>query len=336
MKFLNRIILVLVFSSVAIFAQNIAKTGTTSAQFLKIGIGPRAVAMGTAFTATSNDIFAIYWNPAGISDIANSAAAFNHTEWFANIKTDFAAFAINLSDLGTIGAFVNVLSMDEMVVRTIDQPEGTGELFNAGALSAGLTYARNLTDNFSIGFNFKYVKEYIWNESAQAVCFDFGTMYKIPILNEFRLAASISNFGTKMEMDGRDIIEIKQVGAGEGNLINSEIQLEQYDLPLLFRIGVAADLLKISENRITVAIDAVHPNDHYEYINTGFEYSWNEIVFLRGGYKSLFEQDSEEGLTLGMGLEYRLIDAIKLAVDYAYQDFGRLEEVHHLSVGVKF
>ncbi|MEJ5263241.1 MAG: hypothetical protein WHT45_11210, partial [Ignavibacterium sp.] len=71
-------------------------------------------------------------------------------------------------------------------------------------------------------------------------------------------------------------------------------------------------------------------------INSGLEYSWNEIVFIRGGYNSLFETDSEKGLTVGFGLNYRLIDAIKIKLDYAYQDFGRLNSVHYFSFGIKF
>ena len=32
------------------------KTGTTSAQILKLNVGPRAIGMGGAFTAVANDI----------------------------------------------------------------------------------------------------------------------------------------------------------------------------------------------------------------------------------------------------------------------------------------
>jgi opacity protein-like surface antigen len=336
MKFIKCIILFVLFSF-ELFPQSLTKSGTTIGQFLKIGVGPRAIAMGGAFTAVSDDITAIYWNPGGLANIGSTQAYFNHVEWFADINYDYAAFAAAIPDIGSIGVFVSALSTDDMAVRTIEQPEGTGELFTYGTLAVGLSYSRSLTDQFSIGFNIKYINEKLWHMSSTGFAADIGTVYKIPILNEFRIAASISNFGTKMKLEGRDAVSVKQVGSpGYSNLINTDISLDNFDLPLLFRVGVASDLVEFDENRITIGIDAVHPNDHTEYLNTGMEYAWNDIIFLRGGYTSLFEKDTEKGLTLGFGLQYRIIDLIKVAVDYAYQDFGRLTEVHYISVGIKF
>lgn len=317
-------------------AQNLTKTGTTAAPFLKIGVGSRAIGMGGAFTATADDITAIYWNPGGLAKLYSSEATFNHVRWIADVNYDFAAFATRIPDFGTLGAFVSVESMGEMEVRTTAQPEGTGELFGAGAMAIGITYARELTDQFSIGFNAKYLREHLWNMSASGVAIDIGTIYRIPILNEFRLAASISNFGTKMKLEGRDNLKIMQVGGGEGNLINTDVQLDSYELPLIFRVGVAADVVKSGEHRVTTAVDAVHPNDNTEYLNCGAEYAWNEIVFLRGGWKSLFERETEQHFTAGVGLHYRVIGEFKFMVDYAYQDWGRLKNVHYLSFGLRF
>jgi opacity protein-like surface antigen len=140
-----------------------------------------------------------------------------------------------------------------------------------------------------------------------------------------------------MKLEGRDAVSVKQVGSpGYANLINTDVQLDAFDLPLLFRFGIASDIIKSESNRITIGVDAIHPNDHTEYVNTGMEYGWNEIVFLRAGYNSLLEKDTEKGLTLGFGLQYRIIDLVKVGMDYAYQDFGRLSEVHYFSVGIKF
>ncbi|GAB4141756.1 MAG: hypothetical protein Fur0015_11270 [Ignavibacteriales bacterium] len=331
------LVLSVIFATFAL-AQGTSKSGTTAAQFLKIGIGPRAIGMGSAFTATANDLSSIYWNPAGLSSNYSTDAMFNHTNWIADVGYDFAGFSTNVSGVGTMGAFVSVLkSIDGMMVRTVESPEGTGERFDAGGMSIGLSFARELTDNFSIGFNAKYIREYIWNESATGFALDAGVLYKINVLNELRLGASISNFGTKMKLDGRDLVEVKQVGeAGQGNLINSVIQIEEWDLPLLFRVGVASDLIKSDAFRLTTAIDAVHPNDHTEYLNLGSEFSWNEILFFRVGYNSLFEEKTEKGFAGGIGLNYRLIESVKVIFDYAYQDFGRLKNTHYFSIGVKF
>jgi opacity protein-like surface antigen len=328
-------LLIFLMASTAL-PQNLTKTGTTAAPFLKIGVGSRAVAMGGAFTATADDITAMYWNPGGLANVYASEATFNHVKWFADINYDFAAFSTHLTDFGTLGGFVSVMSMDDMLVRTEDQPEGTGEYFTSGSMAIGISFARSLTDRFSIGFNLKYVRDYLWNMSANGVALDIGTMYKIPILNEFRLAASISNFGTKMKLAGRDNVYIIAPTGSNGNLINSDIQLDEYDLPLVFRVGVAADVVKTDEHRVTMAVDAVHPNDNTEYLNTGAEYGWDDMVFLRGGWKSLFERDTEQGFTAGIGVQYRIVGEFKVKVDYAYEDWGRLKNVHYLSLSVRF
>ena len=301
-------------------AQDLTKTGTTAAAFSKIGVGARPIGMGGAFVATADDLTAIYWNPGGLASTYGSEAYFNHVNWFADVRVDFAGFSTRLSDFGVLGVFVTVMRMDEMAVRTLEMPEGTGERFNAGGLILGLTYARNLTEQFSIGANFKYIREYIWNSTATGIALDVGTLYRIPVLNELRLGASIANFGTKMRMEGRDNATVTEVGEGNANLINTEIQLGEFDLPLLFRIGVAVDAIKGETFRLTAAVDAIHPNDNTEYLNTGLEFAWNEIVFLRAGMKSLLERDTEQGFTLGAGLNYRVVGSVRLAFDYAYQD----------------
>lgn len=313
-----------------------SKTGTTAAQVLKMNVGPRAIGMGGAFTATADDITAIYWNPGGLSSVESNEVIFNHNNLYLDINYDFAAVAANISGLGTIGAFVSVLSMDEMQVRTIEKPEGTGEMFDAGTLVVGLSYARNLTDNFSIGFNAKYINESIYNMNAMGFAIDVGTLYKIPVLNELRLAASISNFGTKMKLTGRDVMVITNSGAGGGNLINSDLEVDAFELPLLFRFGIAADVLKSESTRLTAAVDAIHPNDHSESVNSGLEFGWNETFFVRAGYNAMFEQYSEKGLTLGAGINYRITGLLRFKFDYAYQDFGKLNEIHYFSVGIKF
>lgn len=312
------------------------KTGTTAAQVLKMNVGPRAIGMGGAFTAIADDITSIYWNPSGTANINSNEAMFNHTSLYSDISHDYAAFATNLSGVGTLGAFVSVLSMDDMKVRTIENPEGTGEFFTYNTLVMGVNFSRYLTTNFSIGFNVKYISENLWNMNSNGFAIDIGTLYKIPILNELRIASSISNFGTKMQLSGRDATVVYTSGAGDENLINSNIELDKFDLPLIFRFGISADVIKSSSTRLTLGVDAVHPNDNTESINSGLEFAWNEIIHLRAGYNSLFEADSEKGLTLGFGLNYGIFELIKAKVDYAYQDFGRLNGVHYFSVGIVF
>jgi len=167
--------------------------GTTAAQFLKIGVGARAIGMGSAQVAMQGDISAIYWNPAALSRMPfTSELTFNHVDWLADINYDFAAGVLHLEEFGTLGLSVISLSVPEDIVRTVDYPKATAAR-GWQLARIGLTYAKSLTDRFSIGFNAKFVRESVWSESASGFALDFGTLYnsEIPGLS---LGASISNF----------------------------------------------------------------------------------------------------------------------------------------------
>jgi opacity protein-like surface antigen len=109
-----------------------------------------------------------------------------------------------------------------------------------------------------------------------------------------------------------------------------------WSLPLTFRVGVAYQPKLGERNKFTLAIDALHPSDDYESVNVGGEYSFDDFVFFRGGYKSLFLKDSEESFTLGFGVKQHLVGNITLMADYCYVKFGRLDNIQKISVGMGF
>ncbi len=315
-----------------------SKVGTTAAQFLKIGVGARATAMGSAQVAVRNDVSALYWNPAAISRIeASSELTFNHANWLADVSFDFIGATMEIGSLGTFGFSVTSLSVPEEIVRTVDYPEGDGRRWDASALAVGVAYARNLTDRFSIGFHAKYIRESIWAESASAFALDIGTLY-VSELPGLTLGASITNFGTQMRLEGRDLLfntdPNDDVGSGPNN-VQAQYRTGEFDLPLLFRIGIAYDAWRSDDMRVTAAVDAAHPNDNTEYVNSGLELSWQEVFFGRIGYRSAFQRDAEGGLTWGVGFHYGIVNGVQVKLDYGTADFGRLQDVQYLSLGVR-
>jgi Type IX secretion system protein PorV len=325
-------------SSAQLF-RSTAKVGTTSAQFLKIGVGARALGMGGTAAGVRGDISSIYWNPASLARLnINSELTFNHAEWLADINYDFVAGILPIGDLGMFGFSVVSLTMPDEPVRSEQFPEGDGRQWDAGALAIGISYSRSLTDRFSIGFTAKYVSENVWSENATGFAIDVGTLY-VSEIEGLTLGASISNFGTDMKLDGRDLYFNEDpngnVGSGPNN-IPGQYRAEAYPLPLTFRIGIAWDIGLAEEFRVTPAIDATHPNDNTEYVNAGLEAAWREIVFGRVGYKSLWLRDSEQGLTWGVGIHYGITGVGTIKLDYAFADYGRLENIQYLSLGMSF
>ena len=165
-----KLLIIIMALSVSLFGQ--AKTGSTAAPFLNIGIGPRAIAMGGAFIATADDVSSLYWNPAGAARMNKSGALFSHSKWFADINYNWAGSVINLGDAGVFGVSVTNLDYGDMELTTLSEYEGTGGTFTANDMAIAITYAKNLTDRFSIGGNVKYISQNIWNSAASALAVD--------------------------------------------------------------------------------------------------------------------------------------------------------------------
>ncbi|RMD95304.1 MAG: hypothetical protein D6813_00610 [Calditrichaeota bacterium] len=322
------------------FAQNstgVTQVGTSSAAFLKIDVGARAMGMGGAYVAVATDATAIYWNPAGIARVQSGEATLMHTNWLAGTNFDFGAIVVPLS-FGSIGVSITSLTMGDMEVRTVEQPEGTGEFFSASDVAAGVSYALNLTDRFSIGFNAKYIRSTIFNESATSVAFDIGTLFTTE-LNNMRIGVSLLNLGTDMRLNGRDLIILVDPAPqkdGSNDRIVSKLQTDSFSLPLMLRVGVAMDFFKTENNQLTLAIDGTNPSDGPEGVNLGAEYNLRNSVFFRAGYQSLFVDDAEQGITAGVGFRLKLLEESRLRFDYAYADFGRFNNIQRFSITIEF
>ncbi|MBI3005684.1 MAG: PorV/PorQ family protein, partial [Ignavibacteriales bacterium] len=293
-------------------AQQVTKVGTTAAKFLSIPVGARALGMGGAFVGVANDASAMYWNPGGLAGLPQSEAIFSHATWLADMRFNFAAVALPLRDFGTFGVHFTSLTMDEMERTTEDFPEGTGQMFSAGSVALGVTYARQLTDWFFIGANVKYVNEYIWNSSATGFAIDLGTLFTTPFPG-VKFGAVISNFGQKLRIAGDDLLVQKDISPNQGNNpnINANLTTDFFELPLTLRIGLAYDLISSDDQKLVLAVDAAHPNDNSESINVGAEYSlFGNMLALRGGYKAYGARDSEEKATFGGGLMYEVTPGV--------------------------
>ena len=193
MRYTIFVICITLSISGSIFGQSeLTKTGTTVANYLNIDVGSRAVSMGGSFVSIANDVTAMYWNPSGIARIEKNSALFNHTKWIADIDLNFVGIVVPLSTIGNIGVSAKFLTMDQMERTTIESPDGNGELFDAGSYVFGVSYGRNLTDQFSIGATFKYIQETIYNSSASAIAFDIGTLFTTGF-NNLQIGMVISN-----------------------------------------------------------------------------------------------------------------------------------------------
>lgn len=317
--------------------REVTKRGTTAADFLSIPVGARATGMGHAISASIADPTAIYWNVAGLADVPGGTFTADYAQWLADIDFAFVAVAVP-STFGTFGIGVTSMSVPEMEVTTELEQDGTGELFDASSMAIALSYARSLTDRFSIGGSVKIVNERIWNSTASGVAFDVGTMFTTPF-SGIRLGASISNFGSKMKIGGDELLVVVDIDPNaEGNNESNRalLKTDEFDMPLSMRIGLAGEVFETDQYRLTVAVDALNPNNSEQFVNVGAELGFlGDLIMVRGGYSELFLDDNVRSLTLGAGLRYRFAP-LDFAFDYAYEKQEFFTDVNRFTLSVQF
>ena len=270
------------------------KAGSAGLQFLKIGVGGRESAMGEAFTSLSDDVNAVFWNVAGIGFVTDPQLTFSHTNWLVESTHDAFAVAIPMKSF-VIGLSAISFKIKEFEETTVLEPNGTGNMVGAGDYLVGLSLARRFTDKLTIGLQIKYVQEVLDNRSFENMLFDIGTIYHTGF-RDLKLAFALQHFGPDMVLAE-----------------------QQFRTPLLFRVGASDKIVASDFHRLVASIELVHPTDASEWINTGVEYTFMNILALRGGYQA---NDKEQRLTSGFGIMVPEIGKIKTNVDYAYGSFG--------------
>lgn len=307
-------------------AQSFSKAGRASFQFLKIGIGARQTAMGEAGLSVVRDVNAVYWNPAGVTGISSTEASFSYTRWLADLNYVAGAVGVQLGDIGVLGVSFANLGYGNIpealgVVESGSSDTRTGNTFTGSDMLAGITFARQFTDNLSIGVSAKYLREKLFVYSVGTVAFDVGTLYDTKFKG-IRFAMSAQNFSKS--------VQYLKVGSREAG----------YDIPLLFNIGASIDMINPGDafinagesQRLTLAVETVNSNDYGERWQVGAEYAFMDFLYLRGGYKFNIEDGN---VSFGVGLQKKL-GGMDLRVDYSYAAYEFLSPPQRVSLIVGF
>ena len=166
---------------------------------------------------------------------------------------------------------------------------------------------------------------------------DVGVFYNT-MLKGLRLGASMSNFGSEIQLAGRHLTTIVDPDILNENFDRVPVNYKtgSYSLPLLFRVGISYERDLGQLGSMLMAMDLNHPSNATESINLGFEYGFASMFFIRGGYESLLERDKINGMTMGGGIDYYFPGKTGIRVDYSWSDWGILENAQRFSIGLKF
>lgn len=321
----------------------VRKSGLTGASFLKVGADARSVALGSAATTITGDVNQIFLNPAGIAlPGTGTQVSYTRNQWIAELTQNIVGVSHAFGDLGTIGVGVISMTLSDIEADRDIVPQflldaktftpldtETSKTYNYSDLAAYLTYGRKFTDKLALGGSIKAISQSIDTEKASTYAFDFGAAYQVGF-RDMTIGARISNIGPDLKY--------YNIGA---------------PLPLVFSVGTSLSLIQSEENSLFVAFDATKPQDNEQLLYTGAEYRAGDVLSLRMGYKLNYSgrfvfsnqslgrdidtsglNSTEEGVTVGGGLRVPMDDTT-IRVDYAFTEFGVLDNVHRLTVGVE-
>ena len=202
--------------STGLNAQEVNRSGTAGAQFLKLGVGARGAALGEALVSIPGEITGLYWNPASVSSIQKSSFAVSRNELYVDLSYNFVGFVQPLGRSNALGASIIYLDSGQMEETTISQPEGTGSYFRWEAFSVGVSYAQYITDRLRLGGTVKYIREGVFHEKAQTLAIDVGTLLDTGVLG-FRLGMSVTNLGGQMKFSNPPLNPENQVNGLTSN-----------------------------------------------------------------------------------------------------------------------
>jgi hypothetical protein len=303
-------LLVLFIPATCLGAAIFEKVGTVGGQFLKLAVGARAAGMGGAYVSVADDATAVFWNPAGIARITGNLVSINHMMMPAEIAFDQFTYVFSVGFIpGTLAVSARALTMDDMPRTTVFHPYGDDTYFDAGDMAFGLSYARSLTDKFSVGGTLNLVRSGLDEYSSQSNTIDFGTIYDTGF-KSLRIGMSIANAGSEMKFIDRGV-----------------------KMPVIFRLGMSMNVYQNGPHSVLSAAEFSHPPDNAERANWGAEYSFQDFFFARTGYN--FNYDSD-GVAFGAGFKFPVSGTAVARLDYAYTDWRTLGGLHRVSLELAF
>ncbi len=306
------------YQLLTVHASTHQQVGTNGAQSVEFELGVRPAGMGGAFSGVADDINALYWNPAGLSQVENVTINPAQVQHFENANFNYVGLvypldemrSANIKDLGTLGFSISLFDLGEFIGR--DETGDNINNFKCQDRIINISYGKSVTDRLSLGINGKFIAQEIESYKAEGYAFDVGGLYNTSIDN-FSFGFCIQNLGNKIKF----------------------IEAEN-SLPLNIKLGFA---YKMFNKNLILAMDINKPINNFYRINTGAEWWLANVLALRIGYKSRY--DLGDGISAGAGLsikqfDYSFMPVKEILFDYAFVPYGDLGYTHQVSLILKF
>lgn len=316
-----------------------SQTRKYSNEFLNIGVDAAAFGMSNAVTASSKDVNAVYWNPAGLVHLEDWEFSAMHASYFANIANyDYVAGAKPLDSKSALGFSIIRFGVDDILNTTqlIDEQGNIDfnriSLFSTADYAFTLSYARNLpVQGLSYGVNAKVIRRIIGDfATAWGFGFDVGIQFSSNKWEFGFMARDVTTTYNTWSFNDDELATIQNAIEGQNQEIPEETEIT---LPKL-QIGLAREFEFNRDFGIKGALNLdvrfAETNDIFSSQNLsatpafGFEADYTDMVYLRAGmgnFQNIRQLDGSESIAFqpnfGIGFKYKGVQ-----IDYAFTDIG--------------
>ena len=273
---------VLVAVLVAVLPPASLAQGTSGAQFLGVGIGARAAAMGGAYTSIADDGTALHWNPAGLARVDGHRLTLSHVSWLQGVKYNYASYAAPAGSDAGVG-----VALEQGGADSWDNTGGGS--FESGDFAGTVGYGRRMSADIGVGADLKFLSSSLGDHGASSYAVDLGVLYSVN--DNTSVGAAVRNLGPGLTFEsGTD------------------------PLPVTMTLGGS-----YRWHGVLLSMDLEKVNDLGATTRIGAEYAPVRYLALRGGWIG-GDETVLSGLTGGVGLNWNERWAVDYA--YRSSDFG--------------
>jgi hypothetical protein len=347
-----------------VVSQDNTAYGGAAGEFLLLGAGARGTALGAAYAALATDVTALYYNPAGLAQLARPSIMVSSMGYIAGTHYNWVGMGFPMAGgVRSIGISLGSFGFGDQPIYTVTDPEGDGRTYSVRQTFISGTFSQNFSDRFSAGVSFKVISDHLGTAQANGFAVDFGTNFHATVgARPIRASFVIQNLGTNLQHDGTDLgvgvtrppplgtVDVPQEPQA------ARLTTGSWTLPVLFRVGVALDVVSQGSNRVTVLSEFSQPNNTKPGAGAGVEFAMANIgqrgfsLAARASYSIQPDNSTgdiaigmptaeksgsftSDGLALGGGVEYAR-GTTKIGFDYAWKSLGTLGSVNFLSFSI--
>ncbi|TBR23958.1 PorV/PorQ family protein [bacterium] len=285
--------------------------GTAGSEFLNLDVDARGMAMGGAYSALTNDAYAMFWNPAGLAMVPRSSLGAMHNEYLSDIRFQYLSYAQRINETSVLAGAVRYMDAGD-----IDNTDLNGNRignFRPRSYVYEVGWGQSIGDltdaerDITMGVTMRYLhSDLVAHASGWAGDIGMQAHYTDTFM-PFNFSAVVQNLGRGQKFD-----KVRDT------------------LPFRGKLGASINPRPF----LSLAVEGFLPVSAAPYMAVGGEFaietSHRAKALLRVGFNSrtLFSGlDGVRGVTAGFGV--KLAD---FSVDYAFMPMGILGNTHRVGL----